>query len=782
MLQITCPDSALLKGLLDGALAADEQADLSAHLEGCPRCQHTLEDLAAGKETWVEAAQKLSAGERTPEPGLLRVMEVSMKEGPRGAPPEVPPTETPLDFLDPPAEAGHLGRLGRYEVIEVIGRGGMAVVLKALDPGLHRVVAIKVLAPQLATTASARKRFEREGRAAAAVSHEHVVAVHGVAEHRGLPYLVMEYIAGVSLQERLDARGPLGLKEVLRIGMQAARGLAAAHAQGLVHRDIKPANILLHNGVERVKLTDFGLARAVDDASLTRSGLVAGTPQYMAPEQARGEAVDHRADLFSLGSVLYALCAGRPPFRASTTLGVLRRVAEEPARPLREVNPDVPSWFAALVEKLHAKDPAARFASAAELADLLERHLAELQQGSPAALTAAPARSPGGGPRRRRWRVAAALLLAAGAALAVTEATGVTQFFDGAVDVTSPDKARTAAAPVGKQGAGGRAVQKRAPDLDGPDKRWLRAAERPGLSAKAREAYKQIARIRLCAFKQVYHVAGLSGGWDPNGPTEVIYRMGLEVVPQLAEALDDATPTRTVITAGSGKERRYRVNELVGLLIVQIASHDFAPDAKTIPLSFNELGTRPELVAGYHKAIMDWWAKNHQKPLAERKLADVNDALFRNRSDAVRWLAEHKSAAGRQAIAKRVDALLADLRAHKQEENSLVYAELSDGALALGKIGDKASLPQIRRVCQFLTEDLPEEYKRAGWGVPGRWALGGFMGLQNTFNAYQGLALLGEKDAALRELNTLFNRYRDTRPQDEQRDFLDRLDRARLHW
>ena len=141
--------------------------------------------------------------------------------------------------------------------------------------------------------------------------------------------------------------------------MQMADGLAAAHAQGLVHRDVKPANILLENGVERVKITDFGLARAIDDASLTHSGYVAGTPQYMAPEQARGEAVDHRADLFSLGSVLYAMCTGHSPFRADTTLAVLRRVCEDTPRPVSEVNPDIPDWLTEIIEKLHAKDRAA---------------------------------------------------------------------------------------------------------------------------------------------------------------------------------------------------------------------------------------------------------------------------------------------------------------------------------------------------------------------------------------------------------------------------------------
>jgi serine/threonine-protein kinase len=241
-------------------------------------------------------------------------------------------------------------------------------------------VAIKVLAPQLATSASARQRFAREARAAAAVVHDHVVAIHAVVPSAALPYLVMPYCAGESLQQRIDRTGALELKEILRIGMQVADGLAAAHTQGLVHRDVKPANILLENGVERVKITDFGLARAIDDASLTHSGYLAGTPQYMAPEQARGEAVDHRADLFSLGSVLYAMCTGHPPFRADTTLAVLRRLCEDTPRPVSEVNPDVPDWLTEIIEKLHAKDPQQRFQSASAVAELFGKYLAHLQQ------------------------------------------------------------------------------------------------------------------------------------------------------------------------------------------------------------------------------------------------------------------------------------------------------------------------------------------------------------------------------------------------------------------
>ncbi|MBC8114901.1 MAG: protein kinase, partial [Candidatus Saccharimonas sp.] len=295
-------------------------------------------------------------------------------------------------FLEPCDAPGRLGRLGGYEILEVIGRGGMGIVLRAMDVKLNRVVAIKVLAPELASQPQARKRFLREAQAAAAVSHDHVVTIHAVddGEHdkRSVPFLVMECIVGQSLQQKIDKVGALGLKEILRIGMQTAAGLAAAHAQGLVHRDIKPANILLENGVERVKLTDFGLARMVDDASVTQSGVIAGTPQYMSPEQARGEVVDHRSDLFSLGCVLYAMCVGHAPFRASTTMGVLKRVCEDAPRPIREGNADIPDWLAKIIIKLLAKATAHRFQTAREVADLLEQCLAHVQKPSAVSLPA----------------------------------------------------------------------------------------------------------------------------------------------------------------------------------------------------------------------------------------------------------------------------------------------------------------------------------------------------------------------------------------------------------
>ena len=183
--------------------------------------------------------------------------------------------------LDPTS----LGRVDDYEVLDVIGQGGMGIVARVHDPQLNRLVAIKFLAPHLATSAAARQRFAREAQAAAAVVHPHVIPIHLVNGSRDIPYLVMHYVAGDSVQQRIDRIGPLPLKDILRIAMQTARGLAAAHEQGMIHRDVKPSNILLENGVERVVLGDFGLARAADDASLTHSGVIAGTPDYMSPEQ-----------------------------------------------------------------------------------------------------------------------------------------------------------------------------------------------------------------------------------------------------------------------------------------------------------------------------------------------------------------------------------------------------------------------------------------------------------------------------------------------------------------
>jgi serine/threonine protein kinase len=374
-----CPQVECWQALFADTVPLDQCESYESHLESCPACQESLDRAEDGGSALRKLARRLgdpttALADPTLEEFLGRLHEG--KSADRAAPAE--PAD--LYFLRPADRPGLLGTLGGYEVQAVIGQGGMGVVLKAFDPALHRLVAIKVLAPALAGSATARRRFTREAQAAAAVCHDHVVAVHGVSEADGLPYLVMQYVPGESLQQRLDRVGPLPVEEVVRIGLQAASGLAAALAQGLIHRDVKPANLLLENGLAKVKITDFGLARMVDDVPVTRDGVVLGTPEYMAPEQARGEQVDPRADLFSLGSVLYACCTGHPPFRGPTAVAVLRRVSDEQPPPVRALNPEVPAWLEALIARLLAKDPAQRFQSAAEVARLLEGYLAHLRQ------------------------------------------------------------------------------------------------------------------------------------------------------------------------------------------------------------------------------------------------------------------------------------------------------------------------------------------------------------------------------------------------------------------
>ncbi|MCH9725510.1 MAG: serine/threonine protein kinase, partial [Planctomycetes bacterium] len=318
-----------LQILLCGDEDSDEYRRTAAHVETCEACQKRLDTVAGPTQLDAETRELLSD---YPWEALS-----NSRTGFQGTD-GLPDQAESLTFLNPPSHPEMLGRLGRYEIERMIGSGGMGLVLKAFDTELNRPVAIKVLAQHLAHSGAARQRFARESRAVAAVVHEHVVAIHNVEADDQNPFLVMQYVAGESLQARVDREGPLDAKEVMRIGIQAASGLAAAHEQGVIHRDVKPANILLEQGVERILLTDFGLARTVDDASLTHTGIIAGTPHYMSPEQANGDTIDQRTDLFSLGSVLYFMATGRPPFRAERAMGVLNRVCHDTHRPVWQVN------------------------------------------------------------------------------------------------------------------------------------------------------------------------------------------------------------------------------------------------------------------------------------------------------------------------------------------------------------------------------------------------------------------------------------------------------------
>jgi len=296
--------------------------------------------------------------------------------------PAVTAEPTPVgQYLTPCDVPGAIGKLGQYEILEEIGRGGMGVVFRAHDPKLQRIVAVKALAPELARLPVARQRFLREARAAAAISHPHVVTIFAVdgteeaslgTERTTLPYLVMECIVGQTLHDKIKRVGALKTDEIIRISRQIAEGLAAAHKRGLIHRDIKPANILLENGVERVKITDFGLARTTSDGGITHTGEILGTPQCMSPEQARGELVDQRSDLFSMGCVMYTMCTGVSPFRADNMLAVMKKVCETEPRPVAQLNPNIPEWLCGLVHQLLEKQPELRVQTAGEVVQSLE--------------------------------------------------------------------------------------------------------------------------------------------------------------------------------------------------------------------------------------------------------------------------------------------------------------------------------------------------------------------------------------------------------------------------
>jgi hypothetical protein len=289
----------------------------------------------------------------------------------------IPPPQLP--FLDPPQSADEMGRLSIYRVLKELGRGGMGMVLQAEDPKLKRLVAIKVMRPEIADSAHARKRFLREAQAMAALEHDHIVTVHQVSEHSGVPFLVMPFLKGETLQDRLTREKKLPPIEVIRIGRGIGLGLAAAHARGLIHRDIKPGNIRLEEDMDRVKILDFGLAHvdAEGEQALTHTGVTMGTPGFMSPEQPNGQVVDHRTDLFSLGCVLYVASTGKLPFGGGPMLDALSALATQQLKLPVEADPQVPAKLSEVIVRLLEKDRAKRKATAEGVAKALEGLLRE---------------------------------------------------------------------------------------------------------------------------------------------------------------------------------------------------------------------------------------------------------------------------------------------------------------------------------------------------------------------------------------------------------------------
>ena len=348
------------------ALRVDES--LAGRAGPCPACSRVVRAPAAdGSPSDSSAARRAGAGQQTLRPPATDDTAPTLPDSLDLA----PPPEYP--FLGSPKGPDELGRLGPYRVLKVLGTGAMGVVFEAEDSHLRRMAALKVMRPSLAASDEYHRRFLREARLAASIDHEHIVTVYQVGEDNGVPYLAMQLLRGQTLDDRLKREGRLPLEEVLRIGRETAEGLAAAHARGLVHRDIKPANIWLEEGRGRVRIVDFGLARGAEpDAQFTHAGTVIGTPAYMAPEQAGGEEVDARCDLFSLGSVLYRAATGESAFAGKDTLSVLNALATKTPTPPHKLVPSLPRRFSGLVMRLLARDPDDRPQSAREVVEAIE--------------------------------------------------------------------------------------------------------------------------------------------------------------------------------------------------------------------------------------------------------------------------------------------------------------------------------------------------------------------------------------------------------------------------
>jgi hypothetical protein len=390
-------------------------------------------------------------------------------------------------------------RLGRYEIRSLLGEGGMGEVYLARDPKIGRDVAIKVLPAQFSADAERLARFEQEACAAGALNHPNVLAVHDVGQHDGAPFVVSELLEGETLREKLRG-APLSQRKAVDYASQIARGLAAAHERGIVHRDLKPENIFItFDG--RAKILDFGLAKLTHGDGRqsqteiptrrmdTDAGAVMGTVGYMAPEQVRGQKVDHRADIFSFGAVLYEMLAGRRAFRGESAADTLSAILKEDPPDLSESNSAVSPALERLVLHCLEKNPAARFQSASDLAFALEALSGETTvSGGQATKTRALA---GRSVRRRElfaWGVAGAALLAAALALVL------------------PSPAARAAGSAGRRGAlpyssaGGGGGHRRAPDLA------RRPPRGPGCQGRCRETEPLAAAARRARRAAV--------GWD----------------------------------------------------------------------------------------------------------------------------------------------------------------------------------------------------------------------------------------------------------------------------
>lgn len=582
---VECPGIDRLKLLMEGRLGDNESNAIEEHFLACEACQRQTREMYQS-DTLADAIKKQAAqSEELSIPPKLATMMQRLREqslvgtqSPDLDGTQIIPSSSGSKFSNDrteflsglrPAEApDELARLDGFRLLKLLGHGGMGAVFLAEDTRLKRRVAVKLLRPEFANRQAATERFLREAQAVAAVRHENVVAIYQVGQDQEVPFLAQELLEGETLDNRLKREHALPLVDAVTIGEQIAKGLAAAHSQGLIHRDIKPANVWLEgshreayesaqanvqtiyeeSGVSshakhtedqqvdaeeiRVKLLDFGLARALTDTQgLTQPGVLLGTPAYMAPEQARGEVVDQRADLFSLGGVLYECVTGKRPFKGNTPMSILHALASETPAPVKSLRPDAPDKLCDLIAQLLEKNQNVRPASAQDVA----RRLADIRRSLAEPATAAPRRRPF---LQIALSVVTVLVLCGVIIIKLTDKDGR----ETKLTLTVPDEAKEVSVDVRSNPDHDKPAAKAVPKQD-------EGTSKPPLAEQSNDPDRRIATalLKLGATVEIkprsagdtlwLDASGKRGAKEPPTPPFVVYRVSFYA----EQAFDDDT-------------------------------------------------------------------------------------------------------------------------------------------------------------------------------------------------------------------------------------------------